>query len=58
MDHVGRFESLIAEMKLEGRYRTFIELERLAGGFPTALWRKPEVAPRREEGTCSSHGSF
>lgn len=44
MDYVARFESLIGEMKLDGRYRTFIELERLAGEFPTALWRRPDSA--------------
>src|SRR4051812_33345306 len=41
MDHVAKFESLISAMKLDGRYRTFIELERLAGEFPMALWHAP-----------------
>jgi hypothetical protein len=35
MDHVARFKALISEIKLGGRYRTFIELERIAGAFPT-----------------------
>jgi 5-aminolevulinate synthase len=26
---------LIADMKVDGRYRTFIQLERIAGEFPT-----------------------
>jgi hypothetical protein len=32
MDPVARFEAMISEMKLDGRYPTLIELERLAGG--------------------------
>jgi 5-aminolevulinate synthase len=54
MDHVARFESLISEMKLEGRYRTFIELERLAGEFPAALWNAPDGRSRRVTVWCSN----
>jgi len=31
-----RLAQLIAEIKRDGRYRTFIPLERIAGEFPTA----------------------
>lgn len=54
MDYVARFKSLIGEMKLDGRYRTFIELERLAGEFPTALWRQPDGEARRVTVWCSN----
>lgn len=54
MDYVARFESLIGEMKLDGRYRTFIELERLAGEFPAALWRQPDGEARRVTVWCSN----
>ena len=54
MDYVARFESLIGEMKLDGRYRTFIELERIAGEFPTALWRQPDGGARRVTVWCSN----
>ena len=37
MDHIGRFEVLISEMKADGR--TFVELERMAGQFPVPLAR-------------------
>jgi 5-aminolevulinate synthase len=37
IDVETRFRDLIADVKLDGRYRTFIELERIAGEFPTAL---------------------
>jgi 5-aminolevulinate synthase len=40
-DFSQRFTDLIADMKMDGRYRTFIQLERLAGEFPTALWHRP-----------------
>ncbi|MBB3932592.1 5-aminolevulinate synthase [Kaistia hirudinis] len=46
MDIDARLAGLIADMKLEGRYRTFIELERLAGEFPSALWHGPDGAQR------------
>ena len=49
-----RFTALIAEMKLEGRYRTFIELERIAGEFPTALWHSPDGESRRVTVWCSN----
>ena len=54
MDHVAKFESLISAMKLDGRYRTFIELERLAGEFPTALWHAPDGGSRRVTVWCSN----
>ena len=54
MDHVAKFESLISAMKLDGRYRTFIELERLAGEFPTAVWHAPDGRNRRVTVWCSN----
>jgi 5-aminolevulinate synthase len=41
-------------MKLDGRYRTFIELERLAGEFPTAFWHAPDGRSRRVTVWCSN----
>ena len=37
MDYDGFFEQHINSMKAEGRYRTFADLERRAGQFPTAV---------------------
>jgi 5-aminolevulinate synthase len=54
MDFDTRFRALIAEMKLDGRYRTFIELERIAGEFPTALWHRPDGESRRVTVWCSN----
>ncbi len=46
MDWNPLFEALIAEMKSDGRYRTFIELERIAGAFPQALRHDPDGKSR------------
>jgi 5-aminolevulinate synthase len=54
MDYVADFASLIAQMKLDGRYRTFTELERIVGEFPTALWRQPDGNARRVTVWCSN----
>ena len=54
MDFNARFRSLISDMKLDGRYRTFIELERIAGEFPTALWHRPDGATQRVTVWCSN----
>ncbi len=54
MDYEKTFEDLLVEMKLHGRYRTFAELERIAGEFPTALWHGPEGNTRRVTVWCSN----
>jgi hypothetical protein len=54
MEFGERFESLLADMKLDARYRTFIELERIAGEFPTALWHGPNGQSRRVTVRCSN----
>jgi 5-aminolevulinate synthase len=40
-DYVGSFQSAIAALKRERRYRVFADLERKAGQFPHALWNGP-----------------
>jgi len=40
-DYNGSFQSAIAALKRERRYRTFADLERKAGQFPHALWNSP-----------------
>ncbi|SFB81808.1 5-aminolevulinate synthase [Tropicimonas isoalkanivorans] len=46
MTHTARYaaavESAIDKLHQEGRYRTFIDIERHRGQFPRALWRKPD----------------
>ncbi|WP_461511838.1 5-aminolevulinate synthase [Rhizobium mongolense] len=53
MDYLQKFEAVIADMKMDGRYRTFIQVERLAGEFPEALWHGPH-GPRRVTVWCSN----
>ena len=53
-DFGARFEQLITEVKLDGRYRRFIQLERLAGEFPTALWHQPDGTSRHVTVWCSN----
>src|SRR5258707_7669129 len=40
-DYDGSFQSAIAALKRERRYRVFADLERKAGQFPYALWNSP-----------------
>lgn len=54
MDYNGKFESLLHGLKLEGRYRTFIELERIVGRFPKAKWHKPEGGVEEITVWCSN----
>lgn len=53
-DPVAHFEQLIGELKLDGRYRTFIELERIAGEFPIALRHVPDGSAKRVTVWCSN----
>jgi 5-aminolevulinate synthase len=39
IDYQSHFESAIEALHAEKRYRVFADLERIAGRFPTALWR-------------------
>jgi 5-aminolevulinate synthase len=55
IDFETRFRDLIADVKLDGRYRALIELERIAGEFPTALWHCPDGDRRRVTVWCSNH---
>src|ERR1700758_5170647 len=54
MDVNQRFTQLIADIKMDGRYRTFIELERIAGEFPTALWHRLDGVTQRVTVWCSN----
>lgn len=54
MDYAATFQDLLTEMKLDGRYRTFAELERIVGAFPTALWHRPDGATQKVTVWCSN----
>jgi 5-aminolevulinate synthase len=40
MNYDAFFEDAVAALQAEKRYRVFAELERIAGRFPAALWRR------------------
>ena len=39
MDYLSYFETSVAALREERRYRVFANLERIVGKFPRALWR-------------------
>ena len=42
MNYEGFFSDGIARLRDERRYRVFIEIERVAGRFPHAIWHSPQ----------------
>ncbi len=42
MDYTAKLDQAIARLHDEGRYRTFIDIERTNGQFPHATWRRPD----------------
>lgn len=44
MDYTGKLDEAIARLHEEGRYRTFIDIERRNGQFPHAVWTRPDGA--------------
>lgn len=53
-DYAQHFEGCIDGIKKEGRYRTFANLERIAGKFPKAIYRPEGGAPREVTIWCSN----
>jgi 5-aminolevulinate synthase len=54
MGHIAVLEALVRGLKHDGHYRTFIDLERQAGRFPAALWRRPDGESRQVTVWCSN----
>ncbi len=42
MDYNAHLDQALNRLHQEGRYRTFIDIERQKGNFPHALWNKPD----------------
>ncbi|MEM7090803.1 MAG: 5-aminolevulinate synthase [Pseudomonadota bacterium] len=42
MDYTAQLDTAIATLHDEGRYRTFIDIERRNGHFPHAVWTRPD----------------
>jgi 5-aminolevulinate synthase len=47
------FAAALAQICEEQRYRVFVEIERIAGGYPLAIWQSPE-GPREVVVWCSN----
>jgi 5-aminolevulinate synthase len=47
------FDGAIARLKVERRYRSFVDLERMAGRYPQAIWHSPD-GPREITVWCSN----
>ena len=52
-DYDALFDSALDQLRDERRYRDFVDLERLAGQFPHAIWHSP-VGPRQVVIWCSN----
>ncbi|WP_322865521.1 5-aminolevulinate synthase [Aquicoccus sp. G2-2] len=46
MDYSANLDTAIERLHEEGRYRTFIDIERTNGQFPHAIWRRADGAER------------
>ncbi len=42
VDYTAKLDTAIARLHEEGRYRTFIDIERRKGHFPQAVWTRPD----------------
>ncbi|WP_375282321.1 5-aminolevulinate synthase [Pseudooctadecabacter sp.] len=42
MDYTAKLDDALNRLHEEGRYRTFIDIERRKGQFPHATWRRPD----------------
>ncbi len=46
MDYDSALDRAIGRLRDEGRYRTFIDIERTRGAYPNAVWRRPDGTTR------------
>jgi len=42
VDYNAALDAAINRLHEEGRYRTFIDIQRIRGAFPKAMWRRPD----------------
>ncbi|MBV8593385.1 MAG: aminotransferase class I/II-fold pyridoxal phosphate-dependent enzyme, partial [Caulobacteraceae bacterium] len=54
MDYRSAFETAVAQVREEGRYRVFADLKRRQGDFPHATWTGPNGATRDVIVWCSN----
>ena len=54
MDYSAALDTALQRLHEEGRYRTFIDIERRQGQYPRALWRRPDGAEREITVWCGN----
>jgi 5-aminolevulinate synthase len=46
LDYSSALDQALGRLHAEGRYRTFIDIERRQGAYPHAIWRRPDGTER------------
>lgn len=54
LTYTDQLDTAISKLHEEGRYRTFIDIERRNGQFPNAIWRTPEGEEREITVWCGN----
>lgn len=54
MDYTAKLDESLQRLHDEGRYRTFIDIERRKGAFPHAIWRRPDGQEREITVWCGN----
>nr|AAA62279.1 5-aminolevulinic acid synthase [Paracoccus denitrificans PD1222] len=54
MDYSAALDQAIGKLHEEGRYRTFIDIERRKGAYPTAVWTRPDGTETRITVWCGN----
>jgi len=54
MNYDAALDTALGRLHAEGRYRTFIDIERRRGQFPKALWRRPDGSEREITVWCGN----
>ena len=54
MDYQAGLDAALSLLHAEGRYRTFIDIERRCGDFPRALWTRPDGSTREITVWCGN----
>ncbi|WP_084862281.1 5-aminolevulinate synthase [Salibaculum halophilum] len=54
MDYTAHLDDALTRLHEEGRYRTFIDIERRRGQFPHAVWTRPDGSEQRITVWCGN----
>ncbi len=54
MNYEAALDTALNRLHDEGRYRTFIDIERRKGAYPSAVWRKPDGAEQEITVWCGN----